>query len=1303
MMEAPSFALDDGDDVRLAPSFSMIYFFVLSILLFIFLFFPLPHPLLYPQDFDWDAAVREIDSACRVASTSTSDRQGFAAPPAASSSAPESRPKPAKINGKARQLTLERFVDSFTKRKKIGDGPFGSRIWERDAPVDQGKEGNPGAGDEPPAVRIDLEAAKTWIYPVNVPLRDYQLSIARSALFSNTLVALPTGLGKTLIAAVVMYNYFRWFPEGKIVFAAPSRPLVMQQIEACHNIVGIPQEWTIDMTGQMSPSKRSTFWKSKRVFFVTPQVLEKDIQSGICLVRQLVCLVIDEAHRALGNYSYCVAVRELMAIPVQLRILALTATPGSKQQTIQNVIDNLCISTLEYRNESDHDVSPYVHNRQLEVIQVSMGDDAIAINNLLLEVIRPYVARLCAIGVLHNRDSATLSPCELLNSRDKFRQAPPSNLPHTKYGEVEGCFGVLITLYHVRKLLSSHGIRPAYEMLQEKLKQGSFSRLMSRNETMWKAKLLMQQNLSVGAPNPKLMKMTEVLIDHFRKKDPKDSRVIIFSNFRGSVKDIMNSLANVGGDLIKATEFIGQSSGKTLKGQTQKVQQAVLQKFRTGGYNVIVATSIGSELKGYLKKQASSKSIRKHMNNGGLKSFDFHASPRMIPHICKPEVQFVELSIEQFIPRGKKVKTDASDKPPLLKNISDTENKLISKYFHHAWKPSLIAFPSFQTFPCCVHNVQHSFRTTAMLIDAMQQLQGLSFSKTMNDPSPARSPDLPGDNNVWEKQPQEKVGQVEVFSREVLECESGLCMPDAVAQKPSAHCFYSVATAESDKELQSNLRKKVTSWKAAEAHNNRSTTEVEQSVEVEGSSKSKSMDNEQNLTSYSPEFSGHNEHSKFVLETPVCKAITHVEDSTGTPGKVEIMDLALVGGESRKSIGDMELSPRLTHYIEEGIVPESPMVKVSHCPLKVKSIMKSASLPLENNTDKRGMHHIQDSVHDTERNVDVLVSPLDGKLETPLANPRNNSSSEGWQLSSGGASRSVQRAPKFKRLCKYGEKIKRLSCRNLEEKYDKRVQKSHRSTVNQPESVRGKKKSKRCGRMFIEEEAEISEDAVVSEDEEDENEGEYEDSFIDDSTNPTEACTHVENNRNDMMAFYRRSLLTQSPLETLPRCLAASYDSVSSRKSESESCSSEKHNSSIHTQYGLPSTAHSTERRALTSTAMNEIGETSNNQKDISAKLESRKRKLSFQHAASMPVTNFKPPSECQSGNAEVNDKLFFDDDFYLSIDLDAVEAQATELLKVKSGVSVGETQAMNPDNSIGIKRDLGMSCPGSPSFDLGI
>lgn len=65
-----------------------------------------------------------------------------------------------------------------------------------------------------------------------------------------------------------------------------------------------------------------------------------------------------------------------------------------------------------------------------------------------------------------------LSPVDLLNSRDKFRQAPPQDLPHVKHGEVEAYFAVLITLYHIRKLLLSHGIRPAYEMLEEKLRQG---------------------------------------------------------------------------------------------------------------------------------------------------------------------------------------------------------------------------------------------------------------------------------------------------------------------------------------------------------------------------------------------------------------------------------------------------------------------------------------------------------------------------------------------------------------------------------------------------------------------------------------------------------------------------------------------------------------------------------------------------------------------------------------------------------------------------------------------------------------
>lgn len=98
---------------------------------------------------------------------------------------------------------------------------------------------------------FDAEAGEVWIYPTNYPVRDYQYNIVQRSLFTNTLVCLPTGLGKTFIAAVVMYNFYRWYPDGKVVFLAPTKPLVSQQIEACYNITGIPLLHTAEMTGTL--------------------------------------------------------------------------------------------------------------------------------------------------------------------------------------------------------------------------------------------------------------------------------------------------------------------------------------------------------------------------------------------------------------------------------------------------------------------------------------------------------------------------------------------------------------------------------------------------------------------------------------------------------------------------------------------------------------------------------------------------------------------------------------------------------------------------------------------------------------------------------------------------------------------------------------------------------------------------------------------------------------------------------------------------------------------------------------------
>ena len=66
----------------------------------------------------------------------------------------------------------------------------------------QGAAFDGGEGGYP---EMDPEEASWWLYPSNYgEVRKYQRDITETALFNNTLVCLPTGLGKTLIASVVM-------------------------------------------------------------------------------------------------------------------------------------------------------------------------------------------------------------------------------------------------------------------------------------------------------------------------------------------------------------------------------------------------------------------------------------------------------------------------------------------------------------------------------------------------------------------------------------------------------------------------------------------------------------------------------------------------------------------------------------------------------------------------------------------------------------------------------------------------------------------------------------------------------------------------------------------------------------------------------------------------------------------------------------------------------------------------------------------------------------------------------------------
>ena len=103
----------------------------------------------------------------------------------------------------------------------------------------------------------------------------------------------------------------------------------MQQRETLREISAIDHRHICELTGSTLPSDRKSYYSNYAIFFMTPETLINDLEKGRLKPKQVVLLVIDEAHRALNSYAYCKIVEFLEKKNVHFRIVALTATPGN--------------------------------------------------------------------------------------------------------------------------------------------------------------------------------------------------------------------------------------------------------------------------------------------------------------------------------------------------------------------------------------------------------------------------------------------------------------------------------------------------------------------------------------------------------------------------------------------------------------------------------------------------------------------------------------------------------------------------------------------------------------------------------------------------------------------------------------------------------------------------------------------------------------------------------------------------------------------------------------------------------------
>jgi ATP-dependent DNA helicase MPH1 len=476
--------------------------------------------------------------------------------------------------------------------------------------------GPPDKAEPPTQHKLVKDALDTWVYPTNLgSTRDYQFNITQRGLFHNLLVALPTGLGKTFIAATIMLNWFRWTKDSQIIFVAPTKPLVSQQVTACLDIAGIPRSQTTMLTGGASPGIRAEEWKAKRVFFMTPQTLINDLKTGIADPKRIVLLVVDEAHRATGAYAYVEVVKFLRRYNNSFRVLALTATPGSTVESVQAVIDGLDISRVEIRTENSIDIRDYVHARNIEIETFENSDEMVFCMDLMSEALRPLLDQLHTLNAYWGRDPMGLTAYGLTKARQQWMLSDAGrNANFGLKGKVNAIFSVLASLAHAIDLLKYHGIVPFYRHVlhfksstegqkggggkwqKQVVQDEHFKKLMSHIEPWSK------NSEFIG--HPKLEYLKSVILNHFMDRgEGKETtegsvesatRVMIFVHFRDSAEEVTRVLKRYG-PMIRPHVFVGQSSAKGSEGMDQKTQLQIIKEFKKGTYNTIVATSIGEE------------------------------------------------------------------------------------------------------------------------------------------------------------------------------------------------------------------------------------------------------------------------------------------------------------------------------------------------------------------------------------------------------------------------------------------------------------------------------------------------------------------------------------------------------------------------------------------------------------------------------------------------------------------------------------------------------------------------------------
>ena len=470
--------------------------------------------------------------------------------------------------------------------------------------------------DDPRAENSGVQYIKHPLIRNNcLEIRNYQNNIADAARMRNTIVILPTALGKTIISLLVAADILYSYRDKRVLFLAPTKPLIAQHLNFFSSNLKIPREQMTLITGKNSPEGRMGIWSNEelRLIFATPEVLKNDLDYGRVALENFALIVFDEAHRAVGDYAYTRIARKYIDHSLCPVILGLTASPGAENKRIHEVCNNLFVEHLEQRNEQDEDVSPYINPIEMKWVWLDLPQEYRYIASILAAMLQEKLEWLILKGIVKKRSTEWIFKTDLIKAGEELQYALQLTMEEERipfYAALKNQSFALTLMYCLELIQSqgSYSLMIFLSRISQEQGKGRYSLLndsrileiktLLQNITIEHPKinhiikLIKEQNNSYCASTPLSMTDSKHKSDKPQASSISDSRILIFTQYRDTAQHLVDVLSMHG---IRAHRFVGQSKKQGDMGMKQDEQIEILESFRKGSFNVLVATSVAEE------------------------------------------------------------------------------------------------------------------------------------------------------------------------------------------------------------------------------------------------------------------------------------------------------------------------------------------------------------------------------------------------------------------------------------------------------------------------------------------------------------------------------------------------------------------------------------------------------------------------------------------------------------------------------------------------------------------------------------